>query len=338
MSVQPSNIIGEIFGTQKVLEYCDPNTKKWLVQCLNCGVVSQHKRSNLKTCKNCLGLAKGIDGLKKLYKQYSNKAVINNIDFLLDIETFKNMTSLPCFYCGLPPSQIMQGQKSDWGNYFYNEIYRKDNNVGYVEENCVPCCFLCNSAKGKMQHSDFFEWINRLAKFQSPKIVPKIFVLCGMIASGKSTFCKNCAKKDQVILNDDSIVNMLHGEEYTLYNASLKILYKSIENQIISTALAIGKKIVIDRGLNVTFRGRKRWIALAKSFDVPIEAIVFKNDGPDVHAQRRTNSDSRGYSYEYWLKVANTHNENYQEPTVAEGFDTIHHISFEEIQQGKVIL
>jgi hypothetical protein len=164
----------------------------------------------------------------------------------------------------------------------------------------------------------------------------KIQVLCGMIASGKSIYCKNAAKQGIICLNDDSIVNMLHGNDYTLYDKSLKILYKSIENHVIGTSLAMNRIVLVDRGLNLSLRGRKRWLALGKSFDVPVEAIIFKNEGPEIHAKRRTKSDPRGHDFNYWKKVANTHHSEYTEPSMMEGFDAIHHISFEEIQSGKI--
>jgi hypothetical protein len=85
-------------------------------------------------------------------------------------------------------------------------------------------------------------------------------------------------------------------------------------------------------------QGRQRWIALAKSFDVQCEAIVFKNDGPEVHAQRRFNSDARGRPLEYWQFVANLHDGQWVDPTLTEGFSNIYHISFAEITEGKVIL
>lgn len=164
----------------------------------------------------------------------------------------------------------------------------------------------------------------------------KIFVLTGMIASGKSTYCKNAAKKGFIILNDDSIVNLVHADDYTLYDKKLKILYKGIENQLIALGVALDKSIIIDRGLNISLRGRKRWLALAGSFDVPCEAICFTNDGPEVHAKRRFDSDSRNHGYDYWLDVAKHHNSVYAIPSLDEGFDKIHHISFEEVQKGVV--
>lgn len=162
----------------------------------------------------------------------------------------------------------------------------------------------------------------------------KIHLLIGPVASGKTSYCRNAARQGIICLNDDNIVNMLHGGDYTLYDSGLKLLYKSIENQIIATALSMQRTIIVDRGLNVSLVGRKRFIALAQSFDVSIEAIVFKNEGPEVHAKRRTESDSRGHDYEYWKKVAEWHHSQYVEPTLSEGFDVVHHISFEEIQRG----
>lgn len=167
--------------------------------------------------------------------------------------------------------------------------------------------------------------------------MPKIFILVGPISSSKSTYCKNAAKKGFIILNDDAIVNMLHGGNYILYDENLKLLYKSIENTIISTSLALKRDIIIDRGLNISKNSRKRYISLAKSFDVEIEAIVFKREKPEIHARRRFESDNRGLSYESWLNIAIIHDKQWEEPDKSEGFDKIHYISYEEIKEGLVL-
>lgn len=166
---------------------------------------------------------------------------------------------------------------------------------------------------------------------------PKIYLLVGHIASGKSTYCKNAAKAGFIIINDDSIVNLLHGDDYTLYDKNLKILYKSIESNILSMALAMGKSIVIDRGLNVSIKGRYRYLALAKSYDVECHAIIVPMDTPQVHAKRRTDYDARGHDYDYWLNVAKHHASIYNIPSIEEGFDKIHCLEFSQILNGKVI-
>lgn len=164
-----------------------------------------------------------------------------------------------------------------------------------------------------------------------------IQVLVGPIASGKSTYAQNAARNGFICVNDDAVVNLIHANEYTLYDKSLKILYKSVENHVVGTALAMGKRIVADRGLNISFQGRKRWISLANSFDVPCVAVLFEDEGPEIHAQRRSRSNSRGRTYEQWLEVALHHQKQYQEPTMEEGFVEVHRISYEEILSGKII-
>jgi predicted kinase len=151
-----------------------------------------------------------------------------------------------------------------------------------------------------------------------------IEVLVGMIASGKSTWANMRAKDGWVVLNDDAIVSAVHGGDYTLYSKDLKLLYKSIEDHILHTAVAMGKNVVVDRGLDIRETSRRRWIAIAKSLDVPINAIVFKKEAPEIHAERRASSDSRGHDYTYWLEeVAKVHDKQWVQPTSTEGFDEI---------------
>lgn len=150
-----------------------------------------------------------------------------------------------------------------------------------------------------------------------------IEVLCGAICSGKSTWCKQRAKDGWIIMNDDSVVTMLHGGNYTLYNKSLKPLYKSIEDHIVHSVVLAQKNLVIDRGLDICVESRKRWISLANSLDTPIQAVVFELFPPEIHAKRRAETDGRGYDYEYWLKVAKSHMSRYKIPTIEEGFVNI---------------
>lgn len=150
-----------------------------------------------------------------------------------------------------------------------------------------------------------------------------IYLLCGMIASGKSTLARKLAKdKNALIINDDDIVTMLHGD-YTSYDEQLKPLYKSIENHILTAAILAGRNVIIDRGVNIKRSSRQRWIELAKSLDQEITALETTKSTPEVHAKRRFEHDKRGHTYEYWLKVAEYHNSVYQEPDYSEGYINI---------------
>jgi predicted kinase len=151
----------------------------------------------------------------------------------------------------------------------------------------------------------------------------RLELLVGPIASGKSTYCRKAAKDGAIILNDDSIVTAVHGGDYRLYCESLKPLYKAVENSLLSTALAMGLRVVVDRP-NHSVKMRRRFIGLAHSFDVPVTIVMFKRESPEVHGERRYLSDPRGYDLDYWVNVARYHDQVYEPPNqVVEHFDAL---------------
>lgn len=145
------------------------------------------------------------------------------------------------------------------------------------------------------------------------KSKPRLELLVGNIASGKSTYCKKAAEEGFIIVSDDAIVTAVHAGNYRLYNKSLKTLYKAAENTILTMALALKQSVVIDRP-NHTVAMRRRYIGLANSFDIPVRVILFEWIAPEIHAQRRFDSDSRGYTVDQWLSVANRNQDDYEEP------------------------
>lgn len=70
---------------------------------------------------------------------------------LTNMDSYKLIIS-SCYYCGFTP---------EWPNNRVG-IDRKDNQIGYIISNCVPCCFTCNSAKGELTAEEFYTWIKRL--------------------------------------------------------------------------------------------------------------------------------------------------------------------------------
>lgn len=155
---------------------------------------------------------------------------------------------------------------------------------------------------------------------------PIVQILCGMIASGKSSYAKKKAQEGFIIINDDEIVNLVHADQHNLYNKELKILYKSIENHILATSLALNKNVIIDKGTNISIESRKRFLGISKSLGAYCEAVVFQNEKPEVHAERRFIHDNRGISKEKWLEIANYHNQNWELPSLKEGFDIITYV------------
>jgi predicted kinase len=137
-----------------------------------------------------------------------------------------------------------------------------------------------------------------------------------------------------VVVNDDALVNAVHAGQYTLYDKSLTPLYKQMEVTAVSTGLALGRTVIVDRGVNNKVASRRRWVGLAHSLGVPAVAVVFQDEGPEVHARRRADADGRGHPYEYWLRVAQHHASEWKEPTLEEGFELVVQVDWNEIKSG----
>lgn len=148
-----------------------------------------------------------------------------------------------------------------------------------------------------------------------------IELLVGMIASGKSTYCKRRAAEGAIITNDDNIVKLVHGDDYTLYNKRLKPLYKLIETAIIHYGVSHGFDVVVDR-TNLDKKMRARYIGIAQSLDTDIVAVVFPVEQPKVHVERRMR-DARGLTREKWMEAATAHFKRYEPVELTEGFKRI---------------
>ena len=147
---------------------------------------------------------------------------------------------------------------------------------------------------------------------------PKLEILIGTIASGKSTYCTKRAEQGAIIVNDDAIVTALHGGNYKLYNKNLKPLYKAVELSIMMHSLIGGLDVVIDRP-NLTRASRAKYLAPAVAMEFQVGFVVFPFKEPKVHAIRRCTDNTRGYDFAYWRRVAEHQIGQYEPPEVDEG-------------------
>lgn len=79
---------------------------------------------------------------------------VNMREFNLTKEQTKILMISNCYYCGCLPSQI-ENVRGTNEPFIYNGIDRKDNDIGYILNNCVTCCGECNWIKGSMSHERF---------------------------------------------------------------------------------------------------------------------------------------------------------------------------------------
>jgi hypothetical protein len=115
-----------------------------------------------------LSVGVGVASFNALYSRYKRESEKRGIEFNLNREDFKLLTSMNCSYCQLPPSQA-ENRPNFNGVYLYNGIDRMDPLKGYNIKNCVPCCGRCNWMKSAMTMEDFLEKVQNIQKTQMLK-------------------------------------------------------------------------------------------------------------------------------------------------------------------------
>lgn len=98
-------------------------------------------------CKKCVH-ERDLSAYGK-YKSYRRSAKQRNIDFCISFEQFKGFSKQPCAYCGENANPL-------------NGIDRKDNSIGYVENNLIPCCEWCNRIKLTYTENQMREHIKKM--------------------------------------------------------------------------------------------------------------------------------------------------------------------------------
>lgn len=93
--------------------------------------------------------------MSKLFKSYKYRATKSGKDFNISESKFDNLTTGCCYYCGIEYDKEYKDGK-------FNGIDRYNNGAGYVNDNCVPACWICNRAKNDLSVVDFYLWIKRI--------------------------------------------------------------------------------------------------------------------------------------------------------------------------------
>lgn len=101
-----------------------------------------------------------------LYGKNKNQAKTRNLEFSLPRDYHDFLVTSNCHYCGIEPSNTLKKYWMD-GELKYQGIDRKDNGIGYTEENTVACCIICNRGKLTLGYEEYKEYIQRLIRFNT---------------------------------------------------------------------------------------------------------------------------------------------------------------------------
>jgi len=183
-----TDYIGTEINGIKIVDYYIDNTggqRRPRFKCLCvCGKIFEPRAETIKneTTKSCgcqtidLQISKRtLEGdtaiINRLFRQYRDTAVRRDFCFLLTPEEFKAFIGKNCVYCGSPPRLSIFSASEKWKRkekrLHYNGIDRVDSDIGYVIDNCVSCCSICNRAKYDLSLEEFQQWTKQLARFVS---------------------------------------------------------------------------------------------------------------------------------------------------------------------------
>lgn len=142
-------------GNQKVISGCNLR----LGHTKSCGC---RRWDNFRATRRLRASARaGESSFNRSIAAYRQRADKAGLSFSLTVEEFRSMTSLRCHYCDAPPSNVSRSYHGN-GDYTYNGLDRVNNSIGYIKDNVVPCCEVCNKAKRNMTQEDFLDWASRV--------------------------------------------------------------------------------------------------------------------------------------------------------------------------------
>jgi len=190
----------------------------------SCGCLNLEK--NLEKAINMININSNLDPIKTI----SNRVYgINYADGDLDLNTFFNLSQLPCHYCGASktntrtktPSQhsYLSKLSTEDLTYRYNGLDRINSDLPHNIDNCVPSCYICNHAKSDMKIENFLIYLQKLTTYKNNLSVNEYRKLSSHI---DISFFDNTKKHFSLI----SSINSIYIRRYNDIDFDLKTFYQ----------------------------------------------------------------------------------------------------------------
>ena len=150
-----------------------------------------------------------------------------------------------------------------------------------------------------------------------------IYVMCGLIGSGKSTWAKVIlmTQDDTISISRDGFRNMIKGDGTYHYNGLTEPLIKALRSTGMQLGADFGFNVIVDE-THLTKKMRAAVIQEIKTWMTPVRIVcVYCTESIRNVDFRMTHS--RGRSREEWQKVYDDMKAVFEPPTEDEGFDEI---------------
>ncbi len=128
--------------------------------CESCGCLRNERATKALIKRHNKNFPNGfVTAPQLVYKSYKLRASNTGIYFNISQDTFRSLCEKECHYCGEPPSNKKKYRGECWA---YNGVDRLDSEYGYTDQNCVPCCAMCNQSKKALTTDQFEDWIRKV--------------------------------------------------------------------------------------------------------------------------------------------------------------------------------
>jgi len=186
------DLIGMRFGYLSVLnktaDRYGNGSIMWMCECICktiCDVSSKHLISGATKSCGCkqaelrleqIGILSEKDrAVNHILDSYRRGANSRELEFLLTREEFAELIEQRCHYCGsLPDKCLVIHRVIDSVMFNHSGIDRMNPEIGYIKDNCQPCCWNCNRAKWEKSYEEWMLWLDGLVKFRISLVVARI--------------------------------------------------------------------------------------------------------------------------------------------------------------------
>ena len=177
--MKESDYVGKKFNKLLAIEKVKKNGRCWyLCQC-DCGnkkiIAGWRLKSGYTKSCGCLHreadkyrnkdkrLEWGLSNARYVIGTYKRNARKRNIIFDLSEVQCLGILKRGCYYCRRQPFSVSK-RKNRYGEFVYSGMDRKNNDIGYLQGNVVPCCKNCNHMKKDMSVSEFLNIVTLIFK------------------------------------------------------------------------------------------------------------------------------------------------------------------------------
>jgi hypothetical protein len=139
--------------------------------------------------------------LIEIWRSTQRNAYSRGLLFTLSESEYENLIIRPCYYCGF------------YSLTRFNGIDRINNNKGYILDNCISCCKMCNMIKYSQHPNEFLDKINIICDYTSNKSAITEIAIKNW-TSYLSKYPRKSYKDYKLISKERNIEFMLSEQEY----------------------------------------------------------------------------------------------------------------------------